>query len=357
MKLLAITWAGGGNVHPMVALAVELLARGHRVRVFGPSALESRFTAEGLDFVAQPSGQEWGRGLADAVAAELEREPVDVALVDYMQPEAMSAVELSGTPMAALVHTLYARVAAGPTSPMNMSGGLDRINALREELGLEPLAAITDLLGMAGRVIVAAPEALDRPDGRVPENVRYAGPLVEAPGPDEGWQSPGTPMVHACTSTVAPPDVATAVLQRILDATADLAVTMFMTATDEVRSALTVPANAVVTGYVRHSAVLPHAELFVTHAGLGSVGVALACGVPMVCLPLFHEQPDNAAHAEALGVARTLANDAAVADLRKAIEAALADEGMRTAARSMSAAIRAAGHPPSIAATALEELL
>ena len=46
--------------------------------------------------------------------------------------------------------------------------------------------------------------------------------------------------------------------------------------------------------------LLNSAELFVTHAGYSSVREALTAGVPMVCLPLFADQPHNAARVEEL---------------------------------------------------------
>ena len=85
-------------------------------------------------------------------------------------------------------------------------------------------------------------------------------------------------------------------------------------------SALPAAPNVSLTGYVRHAAVLPHAALLVTHAGLGSVVVALAHGVPMLCLPLDREQPENARAVEDLGAGRMLDPDADPATLRAAIE-------------------------------------
>jgi UDP:flavonoid glycosyltransferase YjiC (YdhE family) len=208
---------------------------------------------------------------------------------------------------------------------------------------------LPDLLHTVACVLVAASEELDRPDGAVPANVRHVGPLTEAPGADASWAPPwaddSTPLVHACTSTIAPTELAVPVLQRVLDATAELPVHVLMTATDEVRDALQIPANAVVVPYVRHSALLPHVDVFVTHAGLSSIGAAMTSGVPMVCMPLFNEQPENAEHARVLGVARVVAPDAPVEEIRECINAALADDQMRrTAARVASDIARSTPH-------------
>jgi len=116
--------------------------------------------------------------------------------------------------------------------------------------------------------------------------------------------------------------------------------------------ALTPRHNTVVSGYVRHAAVFPHASLFVTHAGFSGVGAALSFGLPMVCVPLGREQPDNAAHVEAVGAGRTAAPDATVEELRSTVADVLGNEAHRAAAASIASAIRLLGE----GARAVDEL-
>ena len=75
---------------------------------------------------------------------------------------------------------------------------------------------------------------------------------------------------------------------------------------------------------VRHGAVLRHADVLVTHAGLGSVHAALAHGVPMVALPLDREQPANAAAVERIGAGLALDPSVASAAIAAAIARTLA---------------------------------
>jgi UDP:flavonoid glycosyltransferase YjiC (YdhE family) len=359
-RFLLVTWAGGGNVPPLLALAVALQTAGYDIRVLGPEGLRARFAAAGIAFNAHRSHEEWKggapvmfpsddeqrmaflRGLAADVTAELERAPVDVAVVDYMQPDAMCAVERAGTPLVAFVHTLYWRVARTETSPIHMSGSVDDINRLRADIDLPALEALPDLLRAAACVLVVTTKDLDAPDGPVAGNVRYVGPLLEDAG-NASWTSPWdndpTPLVHVCTSTVVPPHMAAPVLQRVLDATADLPVHVFVTAADDTRAELRISENAVASPYVHHGVLLPHVDLFVNHGGLGSVSAGLAAGVPMVCMPLFAEQPENAEHAQRLGVAREVASDAPVDAIRACIVEALADDGMRQRAANVAAEI------------------
>ena len=72
--------------------------------------------------------------------------------------------------------------------------------------------------------------------------------------------------------------------------------------------------------------MLPHADVLVTHAGLGSVVNALAHGVPMVALPLDREQPDNARALVRMGAGAALDPDASAAE----IAAAVADQLRRS---------------------------
>ncbi len=53
--------------------------------------------------------------------------------------------------------------------------------------------------------------------------------------------------------------------------------------------------------YVPLSAVLPRACAIVHHGGVGTTALALAAGVPQLAVPLFDDQPDNAARVQRLG--------------------------------------------------------
>jgi MGT family glycosyltransferase len=359
----------------MLVLAARLRQRGHVVRGLGPAELGDRFADYGLDFTAVRSRDEWTgghpiegndpterslaclRGMAEDVRAEIERQPTDALVVDYMQPDALSAAEASGRPWAALVHTLYTRVALGDHSPMAARAGLDLVNVLRKDLDLGPLDKHTDLLDGGDLLLVTTVAELDRPERALPRRVCFTGPLVEDAGPDAGWRPPpgADPLVAVSLGTTDMEEGP--VLQRVLDALADAPVRVVVTVGDHLDpAALAAPANAVVSGRVRHAAVLPHAQLVVDHGGLGIVNVALAFGVPQVCLPLGRDQPANAAHAAALGVARVVDPEAPVDEIRDAVLAALDDDGLRRAAARECAAIRERG-ADTAAFAAVEGLL
>ncbi|MBJ3761783.1 glycosyltransferase family 1 protein [Maribius pontilimi] len=104
--------------------------------------------------------------------------------------------------------------------------------------------------------------------------------------------------------------------------------------------------------YAPHAALFPHARAVLHHGGMGTLGQALHAGRPQLILPLGADQPDNAARAQRLGVARRIrtATDAqALAFILKPEVAAaarkLADrlvpDGAGMAARTILAALDA----------------
>ncbi|GLZ34827.1 UDP glycosyltransferase [Lentzea sp. NBRC 105346] len=81
------------------------------------------------------------------------------------------------------------------------------------------------------------------------------------------------------------------------------------------------PDKVLLEGFVNQRKLLGACEVFLTHAGFGGVREALEVGVPMVAVPLFADQPANAARIEELGLGSKV--DAAgltPAKLAKAIE-------------------------------------
>jgi MGT family glycosyltransferase len=240
----------------------------------------------------------------------------DVAVVDFMMPAWLCEAEAGGVPGVALVHTLYDRVAAGILTAFTT---LDDINAQRRALELETVADASELLDRAARVIVTAPRELDT---GAPANGRHVGAILEEPGPDDAWLPPtgDDPLVVVSLGTT-PGLNEEPVAQRTLDAIADLPVRAVVNVSEHLdASALRLPSNASVEGYVRHAAVMPHASAVVTHAGLGTIVAALAHGLPLVCLPLGRDQPHNAERVEAVGAGVALPTDASAGEIGAALE-------------------------------------
>lgn len=66
------------------------------------------------------------------------------------------------------------------------------------------------------------------------------------------------------------------------------------------------PEDIAVANYAPYSNVFPFASAIIHQGGVGTTGQALRAGKPMLFVPYSHDQPDNAARVERLGIGRTL---------------------------------------------------
>jgi UDP:flavonoid glycosyltransferase YjiC (YdhE family) len=88
--------------------------------------------------------------------------------------------------------------------------------------------------------------------------------------------------------------------------------------------------------------ILPQADLGITHGGNNPVTECLHFGKPMVVLPLFWDQHDNAQRMHELGLGRRLDTYGhEPEELVVAIEELLADAGLRRRLASVAARVRA----------------
>jgi MGT family glycosyltransferase len=404
MRILMVLWDGGGNVPPQLAIARELVRRGHDVRVLGHRVQGPRVEATGAEFSAYERApdadasrpetdliRDWeartplgafaktrdnlmfgpAMGFASDVIAELEEHPADVATFDYLLVGAATGIERAGVPAVALIHTIYPLPAAGvPPFGMGLmpargalgrmrdavlarafdrawTPGLKAANAARTELGLEPYRRYSEPFDRADLALVlTSPEFDFAGQAELPGNVRYAGPVLD-PAVGDGWDSPwpadrGDPLVLASFSTTYQDQRDLA--RRVMEAIGDLPVRGLLTTGPAVDvSGLPVPDNVEVREFVPHAPVLREASLVVSHAGLGTVHAALAAGVPLVCLPYGRDQDDNAARVVHAGAGVKLRRGASTRRLRRAIAAALDDHSLTEGAQAMAEAFRGAG--------------
>ncbi len=104
----------------------------------------------------------------------------------------------------------------------------------------------------------------------------------------------------------------------------------------------TLPDGFMACQYAPYSELFPRCRLIVTHGGIGSVAQCLRAGRPMLVVPSSHDQPDNAARAERLGVARWIHQPHYTATrARAAIEALLAEPAYARRAEALGAKLRA----------------
>jgi rhamnosyltransferase subunit B len=68
----------------------------------------------------------------------------------------------------------------------------------------------------------------------------------------------------------------------------------------------TLSTEMIAVSYVPYSEIFPHASAIVHQGGVGTTGQALRAGHPTLVMPYSHDQPDNAARVARLGTSRTL---------------------------------------------------
>jgi UDP:flavonoid glycosyltransferase YjiC (YdhE family) len=95
----------------------------------------------------------------------------------------------------------------------------------------------------------------------------------------------------------------------------------------------------------------------VTQCGIGTLTKALACGVPLVCLPLVGDQPENAARVVAGGAGVRLRSDAQPDQIATAIRRVLEEPRIREAAVRFAAAIAGDGDAAENVVTEIEAVL
>jgi UDP:flavonoid glycosyltransferase YjiC (YdhE family) len=109
--------------------------------------------------------------------------------------------------------------------------------------------------------------------------------------------------------------------------------------------------------YAPYSLLFPRAACVVHQAGVGTTGQVLRAGVPHVIVPFAHDQPDNAARCRRIGVAEIISrNTYTAAAAERAISKVLGDENYSTKAAKYGEMVRSE-HGSAAAADEIEKLL
>lgn len=74
------------------------------------------------------------------------------------------------------------------------------------------------------------------------------------------------------------------------------------------------PEGVIVADYAPYSELFPHAAAIVHHGGVGTTGQGLLAGKPVLVVPYAHDQPDNATRLVNLGVGRSIKREECICD-------------------------------------------
>jgi len=398
-SFLFATWEGGGCVTPVLTVVRKLVRRGHRVRVMSDACNRPEAEAAGAEFIAwtrAPSRpdrspesdpvRDWehegpagllrvmealwmGPALAYAqdLIAELDRKPAELVVTSEMlfgvaigceaigQPFCYLPVNVCLLPMPGVPPmgpglaparteaevAMHAEVRQGLSALLDTN--LPALNAARERLGLPPLEHALDQAKAARAVLIATARAFDFAPETLPAGVRYVGPQLDEPSWARTWISPwpptdDRPLILVAFSTTFQDHVG--VLQRIIDAAANLPVRVLVTLGGCVRAdELTPAANCRLAPSANHDAVMRAAALVVTHGGHGTVTRALTHRRPLLVIPHGRDQNDNAVRVTARGAGLALPATASVRELGTAIRRLLHEPAFTEAAACLGAAV------------------
>jgi len=382
-RVLIVTWDGGGNVPPALALATRLAAAGHAVRVSGPESMRPRVEATGARLApnrlvgALPTGVDletvWdevdavlnGRAAMDDLELAIREEPADLIVVDSMHGASLAVAEARDLPAVLLAHTLYRRWTRWGPAIMNLQ-------VTRATAGLRPVPDERFVSGVLDRclaVLGLMPEALDFPGGPDPANVHYVGPILTPT--DARHATTGLARPERLPAGQAPRALISfgSTVQRQHEALAPVLDAFAHLGRDEpgLRGLLTLggvldpssiaaPPSVEVVGHLPHGPILPTIDVVVGHGGLSTITAALAVGTPLVIIPQGRDQDDNADRVVATGVGLALPRDTDSAAIAATIRRVLREPSYRIAARRMGAKIAAAGWGAE-AATIVDGLL
>jgi len=327
-RILVIgTSYGGGDVPPLLALVTGLVNRGNDVLFVGDQSLVDLTRGSGLSVRPVPAGldmlqyhSDWRQMVegsaesrtprlfsfdwGDAVFAKLSRDISGFradAVVCNARTLYLGAIvrEKLGAALCYLNVTCY----FGPGARRTLEQDYATTNSIPFIEGVLPFYEQIDL------AIHATDAQFDPPPDPRPTSHHWVGPLLWEPQierpqfldvPGDAWALVSLSLTRQAGEQH--------LAQITMNALRDRPVRTLLTLADERAEDEfdSIPPNARIERYVRHSEVLGQAALSISHGGHGIVSKSMYYGVPMVLVPMGRDQPGVAARAEALGIARVV---------------------------------------------------
>jgi len=356
MRVLLMPVGSAGDVHPFVALGLELRHRGHEVTVITGGHFADLAARAGLGFAEGAPAEVYEKAIRDPDLWHPDRgfaavcrfivpalEHAFEVIRDHYEPgstvvvgsglafPARLAHDALGVPLAT-VHLQPACFWSSYSTPLLHPGlafpwpravrrllrrlvdtRTDRtmapaINALRARLRLPPIRRVVfDWWHSPQRVIGLfpswfAPPQLDWP----PQTVLTGFPLYDEADLAEPTAELDAFLAEGSAPVVFAPGSSNIQAIRFFEAALGACRMTGRRGLLLTRYAAQVP-PALPPGvrhfpYVPFSRLLPHAAALVCHGGIGTLAQGLAAGVPHVVVPMSHDQPDNGARIARIGV-------------------------------------------------------
>lgn len=352
MRALVVSIGSMGDTLPFVAVAKELLARGHDVTVIATGHFRQMVEKEGLSFVDSLAAEQYAAFLdaqkvvshtrALKLMGEMVLEQIGnvYQLIEerYLPGQtvvasqgyafgARIAQEKLGVPLATVhLQPMWFRSIHDPPGkpfwwPDSWSRGVDRLidwvvdrgmakttNEFRGELGLPPASRLMKYWwNSPQRVIGLFPDWFNAPQADWPPNVRLVGFPIRpgAPGPldppeVEEFLAAGEPPIVFTQSSVT--TEAARFFRVSVRAAVELGRRAILLTPHKEQIPADLPSGVRYFPYVPLERLLPRSAALVHHGGIGTIAHCLAAGTPQVTVPMIYDQPDNSQRLERLGV-------------------------------------------------------
>jgi MGT family glycosyltransferase len=365
MRIVLNTFGSFGDIHPYMALALELQSRGHHPVIATMEVYREKMQAAGLEFfpirpnIAQPQQQDaelLERLMEPRTGPRFLTEEVIFPAVRDSYEDLLAAVQgadLLVTHPAAPAGPLVGRKTGMPwistvLAPMSFFSAYDTpvppfwqwtskfrllgprfmkfsLDLMKRPHKAKAVADFRDEIGLSDygnpifegqhspRLVLALfSPVFAQPQPDWPRQTKIAGFCFydghdQMPMPRELEQfladEPPSVVFTLGTSAVW---VARDFFHESIEAAKRLGQRAILLIGDERNRPAKLPAEMIAVNYAPYQALLPRASVVVHHGGVGTTSQGLLAGVPTLIVPFAFDQSDNAEHARRLGTSRTV---------------------------------------------------
>lgn len=395
LHFLLVTLGSAGDVHPFIGLGRTLQARGHRVSLLTCGYFADSIQRSGLEFIEVVTREEYLATINDPAlwhplkATKFVMQKAVLPMIPVVYDRIMERYEAGRTVVAASTLSLGARIAdevhGVPTATIHLQPAVIRsavappklpgmltpswappwlirsqnwladklvvnplmdagFNGFRKKVGLPPEPRLFENYLHSPRLTIGMwPEWFAPPQADWPRSARLTGfPLYDEHDLttlDEGLRqfldagsppiafTPGSAMKHGDDFFAAAAEACRRLNRRGLLLTGH---------SEQLPKSL--PSGVRHVDFAPFTHLLPRCAALVHHGGIGTMAQALAAGIPHIIMPLAHDQFDNAARIERLGVGVTLPPKRFTADrLTTAMQALLDSPSVKNACQMYAA--------------------
>jgi MGT family glycosyltransferase len=363
MHLLMVGVTAPSHVYPSLSVIRELVARGHRVSYAVGDRLAALAEGTGAEHVGYRSelpdaDTAWPEDPGAAMQLFLDEEITvlprvleldrpDAVLYDIGGYAGRVAAHHWGVPAVQLSPTYvawegYEEEMAEFTAGLKASPSGGRyFEGVRAWLDANGMSIDADaFLGRPDACVVLIPRALQPNADRVDSRYVFAGPCVDS-SRMTGWTPAGNgrPLVYVALGTAYTDNLP--LYQTCVEALASDHRIVMATGKVDPGALGTLPAGVEAARTQPQLDVLEHADVFVTHAGMGSAAESLWFGVPTVAVPQAVDQFTNADRLQATGAGVHLPAEHVSAEALRDAASEAAARGPR--ARELREEVRRAG--------------